>query len=168
MNTECGKGKDSLAMLRQTPRWPKHKDKHKWLVPGEEVATSLTTQEQKVKGDGLFRRAKTRHSRVVFMSVPLTTSAAAVCFGTDVTAASSFPDIFQWTWSVHAHLNPHWPFKLGDEQRCAGDAQGHQRQRVDHWFHKGQPSGNAWQNADDHFEPWPALGEESEKEKGRS
>lgn len=59
---------------------------------------------------------------------------------------------------VHWHLPPHWPFKLGDEQHCAGDAQGHERQRVDNRLHKGQPGGDAWQNADDHFEPWPALG----------
>lgn len=49
----------------------------------------------------------------------------------------------------------HQPSELGDEQRRAGDAQGHQRQRVDHGFNEGQPGGDPRQDADDHLEPRP-------------
>lgn len=48
-----------------------------------------------------------------------------------------------------------WPFKLSNEQCGAGDAQSHKRQWVDDRFNKGQASGDPWQDANDHFEPWP-------------
>lgn len=49
---------------------------------------------------------------------------------------------------THGHIQrslpPNQPSELSDEQRRAGDAQGHQRQWVDHRFYKGQPGSDAW------------------------
>lgn len=47
----------------------------------------------------------------------------------------------------------HQPFKLSDKQYGAGDAQSHERQRVDDRFNKGQACGDSRQDANDHFEP---------------
>ena len=57
----------------------------------------------------------------------------------------------------------HEPFQLSDEQYGAGDAQGHEWQWVDDGFDEGQPSGDPWQDAYDHFEPWPRFMKEKKK-----
>lgn len=89
--------------------------------------------------------------------------------------------IVWWSWvrtarsPSHTHLcclkkkkKVHRPFKLSNEQRGAGDAQSHKWQWVDDRFNEGQPSGDPWQDPDDHFEPWPKLKSKTSQNKNCS